>query len=155
MPVWATAQQELWEGTALFVPDVPGHYSDVAAQRGLFTASLSSVTFGVLFCDVDLDGYRDLVTTNGHIEPGELHTEYPAKLWEYSDQLAGRSMLVRKARVIPIECFHIASVGIDLMLGALAYGASQVAILSTEKVAQSYAAALVQAQPELRFARVV
>ena len=29
------------------------------------------MTFGVLFCDVDLDGYRDLVTTNGHIEPSD------------------------------------------------------------------------------------
>src|SRR4029077_4305700 len=56
------------EGTALYLPDAPAHYSDVAAERGLFAPSLSSVTFGVLFCDVDLDGYRDLVTTNGHIE---------------------------------------------------------------------------------------
>jgi len=46
------------------------------------------------------------------------------------------------ARVIPIECFHIASIGIDLVLGALAYGASQVLVLSTEKVAEGYAAAL-------------
>ena len=42
------------------------------------------------------------------------------------------------ARVIPIECFHVASIGIDLMLGALAYGASQVCILSTEKTAPGY-----------------
>jgi ferredoxin len=46
------------------------------------------------------------------------------------------------ARVIPVECFHIASIGMDLMLGALSYGASQVAILSTEKVADAYTAAL-------------
>ncbi|MGE5638963.1 MAG: 4Fe-4S binding protein [Clostridia bacterium] len=45
------------------------------------------------------------------------------------------------ARVIPIEVFHVASIGIDAMLGALAYGASQVALLSTEKVAPSYAEA--------------
>ena len=42
------------------------------------------------------------------------------------------------ARVIPLECFHVASIGIDLMLGALAYGASQVCILGTEKVAPAY-----------------
>jgi len=46
------------------------------------------------------------------------------------------------ARVIPFECFHIASIGIDLVLGALAYGASQVRILVTDKVADSYVAAL-------------
>jgi ferredoxin len=46
------------------------------------------------------------------------------------------------ARVIPFECFHVASIGIDLALGAIAYGASQVRILVTDKVADSYAAAL-------------
>ena len=46
------------------------------------------------------------------------------------------------ARVIPFECFHIASIGIDLVLGALAYGASQVRILVTDKAADSYVAAL-------------
>ncbi len=45
------------------------------------------------------------------------------------------------ARVIPIECFHVASIGIDLMLGALAYGASQASILVTEKTAEGYVAA--------------
>ena len=33
------------------------------------------------------------------------------------------------ARVIPLECFHVASIGMDLVLGAIAYGASQVAVL--------------------------
>jgi ferredoxin len=42
------------------------------------------------------------------------------------------------ARVIPVECFHVASVGMDLMLGAMAYGASQVCILRTEKTADAY-----------------
>jgi ferredoxin len=46
------------------------------------------------------------------------------------------------ARVIPIECFHAASIGMDLMLGAMAYGASQVMVLSTGKVAEGYLAAL-------------
>ena len=41
-----------------------------------------------------------------------------------------------------MEVFHVASVGIDLMLGAMAYGASQVCILSTEKVSDGYREAL-------------
>ena len=44
--------------------------------------------------------------------------------------------------MIPIECFHVASIGIDLMLGAMAYGASQVCILVTDKTADAYVAAL-------------
>jgi ferredoxin len=51
---------------------------------------------------------------------------------------AGRKGKGLPARVIPIEIFHVASIGIDTLLGALAYGASQVALLSTEKVSPSY-----------------
>jgi len=46
------------------------------------------------------------------------------------------------SRVIPLESFHVASTGIDLMLGAIAYGASQVAVLVTAKTAETYIAAL-------------
>jgi ferredoxin len=46
------------------------------------------------------------------------------------------------ARVIPVECFHTAAIGIDLALGALAWGASQVCVLTTERTADTYAAAL-------------
>jgi len=67
----------------------------------------------------------------------------------FHDAADGRSALLsfaRKgkglpARVIPVECFHVASVGMDLMLGALAYGASQASILVTEKTAEGYVAA--------------
>lgn len=48
------------------------------------------------------------------------------------------------ARTIPVEAFHIASVGIDLLLGAVCYGASQVAVLSTGREAESYADALAE-----------
>jgi ferredoxin len=54
----------------------------------------------------------------------------------------GRKAKGLPARVIPMELFHIASVGIDLMLGAMAYGASQVAILIGEKTAPRYVEAL-------------
>jgi ferredoxin len=52
---------------------------------------------------------------------------------------AGRGL---PARVIPYECFHIASIGIDFMLGAIAYGASQVAVLATGREPEGYVAAL-------------
>jgi ferredoxin len=68
----------------------------------------------------------------------------------FHDSTAGRTAmltLARKgrglpARVIPFECFHPASVGMDLLLGAIAYGASQVAIVITDTVADGYVAAL-------------
>jgi ferredoxin len=55
---------------------------------------------------------------------------------------AGRKGKGLPARVIPLEVFHVASLGIDALLSAIAYGASQVVVLSTEKVAEGYVAAL-------------
>ena len=46
------------------------------------------------------------------------------------------------ARVIPVEVHHIASVGIDLWLAALAWGAAQVAVLTTGDEAPQYRTAL-------------
>ena len=48
------------------------------------------------------------------------------------------------ARVIPLESFHIASTGIDLLLGALSYGATQVRVLATGDEGDGYLAALRQ-----------
>ena len=68
----------------------------------------------------------------------------------FHDAQDGRSMVLsmgRKgrglpARVIPFECFHVASIGMDVLLGAIAYGAADVRILVTEKTAEGYVAAL-------------
>jgi ferredoxin len=46
------------------------------------------------------------------------------------------------ARVIPLEVHHVASVGLDVWLMALAHGASQVAVLLTGQEAPQYRAAL-------------
>ncbi len=62
----------------------------------------------------------------------------------------GRELLARSAasgrgipaRVIPLESWHVASVGIDLLLGAVALGASQVAVLSAGSEAPEYSRSL-------------
>ena len=46
------------------------------------------------------------------------------------------------ARVIPLEVHHPATIGMDLLLAAVAYGASQVAVLAEPKEAAEYGAAL-------------
>jgi len=56
------------------------------------------------------------------------------------------------ARVIPVECHHVASIGIDAMLGAVAYGASQVRVLATASTAESYVAAL---KAQMAFAEAI
>jgi ferredoxin len=76
------------------------------------------------------------------------------------DEGEGRSELLsfgRKgkglpARVIPFEVFHVASIGMDVLLGAVAYGASQVSILTTEKTASGYVDAL---KRQMRYAQTI
>jgi ferredoxin len=46
------------------------------------------------------------------------------------------------ARVIPLEVHHPASIGIDVLLGALAYGAGQVQVLAAPKEAAEYGDAI-------------
>jgi ferredoxin len=63
---------------------------------------------------------------------------------------AGRDLILRlgrrgkglPARVIPVELQHMASAGIDVWLGALAYGASDIAVLATGAEAPQYADAI-------------
>ena len=45
-----------------------GAYEDVSTQSGVGLASKNSLGFGCAFCDVNLDGYLDLVVANGHID---------------------------------------------------------------------------------------
>jgi len=44
-------------------------FQDRAGAARLTRPSLLTVTFGLQFVDLDLDGYLDLVVANGHIEP--------------------------------------------------------------------------------------
>ncbi len=44
-------------------------FQDLAGSARLTRVTLLPLTFGVLFADLDLDGFLDLVLGNGHIEP--------------------------------------------------------------------------------------
>jgi ferredoxin len=48
------------------------------------------------------------------------------------------------ARAIPFETFHVAAAGMDFLLGAMAYGASQVCVIAPGLEATGYVAALRQ-----------
>jgi hypothetical protein len=57
------------EPTSLYVhrPEFPGFVDD-SVLEGIAADSRGSLTFGVLFVDLDLDGFDDLVQANGHLE---------------------------------------------------------------------------------------
>ena len=46
------------------------------------------------------------------------------------------------ARALPLETWHVAAIGLDLMLAAIAFGASQVAVLAAGRQDREYLAAL-------------
>ncbi len=54
----------------------------------------------------------------------------------------GRGRQGLPARVIPIEVFHVAAVGLDVLLGAVALGAAQVRVVTTGEEPAGYRAAL-------------
>jgi enediyne biosynthesis protein E4 len=56
------------QGLALFSDGGNGLFTDVAAQAGLYEPSLPFLTFATVFCDYDLDGRKDLLTANGHVD---------------------------------------------------------------------------------------
>jgi ferredoxin len=68
----------------------------------------------------------------------------------FHDAAAGRGLIAQAARrgrglparMIPLEALHVASIGIDLVLAAAAYGAAQVVLLATGTEAPEYVAAL-------------
>ena len=58
------------EPTSLYTQIGNGElFQDRAGAARLTRPSLLMLTFGVLFADLDLDGYQDLISANGHIEP--------------------------------------------------------------------------------------
>ncbi len=56
------------------------------------------------------------------------------------------------ARVIPLEVHSVASLGVDTLLGALAYGASQVVLLASRNEAEEYGPAL---EKQMRHAQTI
>jgi hypothetical protein len=63
------------ESHALFRPATDGatgsapYYQDVAASAGIAAVSRPYSTFGAVFCDLDMDGWKDILTANGHVDP--------------------------------------------------------------------------------------
>lgn len=61
------------EPLSLYTQIGPDLFQDLAGSARLTRPTLLPLTFGLLFVDLDLDGYEDLVVANGHIEP-QIHT---------------------------------------------------------------------------------
>jgi hypothetical protein len=57
------------EPVSVFRMAAPGFFREASQQTGVAAPTYLSLTFGLAYADVDLDGWQDLVLANGHIEP--------------------------------------------------------------------------------------
>jgi len=64
------------EPLSLYTQIGHGLFQDLAGATHLARPSLFMLTFGLTFADFDLDGFADLITANGHIEP-EINSIQP------------------------------------------------------------------------------
>ena len=94
------------EMTAFYVASRdPLFFSDEATDAGIGTPSRTLLTFGVFFFDYDLNGYLDLLTANGHIEPeiqkvrSEQRYAQPAQLFWNS----GKKLKAGGFSLVPVE----------------------------------------------------
>ncbi len=74
------------EMTGLYVQRDRLLFSDEAQVLGIGAASKEFLTFGVFFFDADLDGWLDLLTVNGHIEP-DIHRNNSSQSYLQPPQL--------------------------------------------------------------------
>ena len=56
------------EMIGLYRADASGNFSDIAVQSGIGLPSKTTLGFGCVFADCDLDGSLDLIAVNGHID---------------------------------------------------------------------------------------
>jgi hypothetical protein len=75
------------EPTSLFVsrPGLPGFVDD-SVLEGVAADTRGSLTFGLLFVDLDLDGFDDLVQANGHLEE-EISIVQPSQTYRQAAQV--------------------------------------------------------------------
>ena len=75
-------------------------------------------------------------------EQGATLVNQLGRLARAGDNKTGNKLKGLPANVIPLELHHIASVGIDFWLTAIAYGTTHIAVLVTHQDAPQYVAAL-------------
>jgi enediyne biosynthesis protein E4 len=87
------------EGLGFYREDGEGGLIDQAREVGLLAPSLPFVVFGALFCDIDLDGFADILTANGHVnrhvEQREKGSTFAQRLMLYHNDGTGPDGLPR------------------------------------------------------------
>jgi enediyne biosynthesis protein E4 len=86
-------------------------FADESLVRGFGPASRSLLKFGLFFFDYDLDGQLDVLTVNGHLEPG-ISTVQPGQSYRQPAQLFWNSGPRQGNRFVAVDEAHA---GVDLL----------------------------------------
>jgi len=76
------------EHNTLYLQSAGGFFHDVSATHGLAAAAKPWVGWGTAFVDFDLDGWKDLIVTNGHVDDNlkqmgqDSPYDHPALVWK-------------------------------------------------------------------------
>jgi hypothetical protein len=92
------------EMTALYVCDQPAalQFSDLANLFGLGAPTQPPLKFGLFFFDYDLDGWLDMLSANGHLEP-EISKVQASESYEQPVQLFWNSGKPGKALYVQVK----------------------------------------------------
>ena len=78
------------EPTSFFRQKETWRFAEDSQSTGIAKPTLPMLTFGLVFADMDLDGWQDIVTVNGHVEPN-IEDAYPNERYRQSMQLLSNS----------------------------------------------------------------
>jgi enediyne biosynthesis protein E4 len=78
------------EGLGQFLSDGQGSFTDVAGETGLYAPSLPFLIFGVAYIDYDGDGFKDIVTANGHVNGLDKSEGYRMRMLALHNEGAGK-----------------------------------------------------------------
>ena len=96
-------------------------FVDEAITDGIGAPTRTSLTFGVLFFDADLDGRLDLLQTNGHLE-NEIQSVDPSQSYEQPSQLFWNAGTDARSTFVEIPLEKLGDLDRPLVGRSSAYG---------------------------------
>lgn len=98
------------------------NFFDAATATGLGPQTRLSLTFGMFFADLDLDGRQDIVCTNGQLEP-EISTVSNTQRYEQPPQIFWNAGTAGGTELTPLLAEHVGDSALKPMVGrGAAYG---------------------------------
>ncbi|GIW98683.1 MAG: RNA-binding protein [Pirellulaceae bacterium] len=110
------------EPMSLYVTrDPSAPFNDESLSSGLGPQTRLSLTFGVFFCDLDLDSRYDVVAANGHLEE-EIAQVQPTQSYQQPPQFLWNAGVLNSSEFIPLGRAEVGEDALQPMVGRGAAG---------------------------------